>query len=710
MFSSLKSKLLCAFAAVAAAVALAGYVGMSAVEKTNSSLQYTTDNLAPSISHVGRIRYYAARALWQTNKAMSATLAGEPEEAKRAKQQRDEAFRQIDATIADYEKLEMKEAEKRPWQTLRSRLRDWRSNNDSIWSSMTSDHPKNAWAKIREPENVAAIESAITAMHEMMEAERGILKETGDHADELLSTTQKELWGFAVFSTLAALALGFVLTNSITRPLEQMKKAAQQIAEGDVAQNIEHRGKDELGALADSFRSLVDYISGTAEIAKALGNGNLNVHVQAKSDADVLSLSMGRAVTTLKSLLEELRTLIEGAEAGELGNRADTSRYQGAYAELLAGMNRVLAAVSEPIDEANRVLERVAARDLTARAQTNFQGHYAKMMTSLNRAAENLQDGMLQVATASEQVATASSQIAASSQSVAQGASEQASALEETSSALVQMAASTKQNAENANQANAMAENARRASSSGSQAMAQMTEAMNKIRTAAEGTAAIIRDINDITFQTNLLALNAAVEAARAGEAGRGFAVVAEEVRNLALRSKEAAKKTETLIGESMSLTQHGEEISARVNTTLSEIVGTVDKVSSLVSEIARSSQEQAEGIEQSNRAMSQVDQATQQAAANSEETSSAAEELSGQSQELISLVEQFQLGASDRKQTQRRTAAKFAAPRRAQRVARKSNGNGFADHGSNGHGSNGHAASAKSLIPIENDPDFADF
>ena len=110
------------------------------------------------------------------------------------------------------------------------------------------------------------------------------------------------------------------------------------------------------------------------------------------------------------------------------------------------------------------------------------------------------------------------------------------------------------------------------------------------------------------------------------------------------------------------------------------------------------------------NRAMSQVDQATQQAAANSEETSSAAEELSGQSQELISLVEQFQLGASDRKQTQRRTAAKFAAPRRAQRVARKSDGNGFADHGSNGHGSNGHAASAKSLIPIENDPDFADF
>jgi methyl-accepting chemotaxis protein len=174
--------------------------------------------------------------------------------------------------------------------------------------------------------------------------------------------------------------------------------------------------------------------------------------------------------------------------------------------------------------------------------------------------------------------------------------------------------------------------------------MEQMSGAMSKIRASAESTSQIIKDINEIAFQTNLLALNAAVEAARAGEAGRGFAVVAEEVRSLALRSKEAANKTEALIRESVKQAGEGESTSRHVSGKLGEIVGVIGKVNDIVAEIAASAREQATGIEQVTKAVDQMDQVVQQNAANSEEASSSAQELSGQAEELAATVGAFQL------------------------------------------------------------------
>ncbi len=224
--------------------------------------------------------------------------------------------------------------------------------------------------------------------------------------------------------------------------------------------------------------------------------------------------------------------------------------------------------------------------------------------SALKKIAESLNSG-------SEQVASASSQVSSSSQSLAQGASEQAASLEETSSSLEEMSSMTKRNADTAQHAN--------------ESMKRMSGAIGEIEKSATETARIVKVIDEIAFQTNLLALNAAVEAARAGEAGKGFAVVAEEVRNLAMRSAEAAKNTSALIEQSVNSARNGVKIAGEVAKVLDEI--------------ASASAEQAQGIGQVNTAVQQMDKVTQSNAAGAEESAAASEELNGQAEQLKAIV-----------------------------------------------------------------------
>lgn len=239
----------------------------------------------------------------------------------------------------------------------------------------------------------------------------------------------------------------------------------------------------------------------------------------------------------------------------------------------------------------------------------------------------------------SDQVASAAGQVASTSQSLAQGASEQASSIEEISSSLEEMSSMTRQNADNSRAATGLMTETNRTVQAADKSATDMEAAMDSIKTASDQTSRIIKTIDEIAFQTNLLALNAAVEAARAGEAGKGFAVVAEEVRNLAMRSAEAAKNTSSLIEDTLTRVDSGVQVVDNLKSALTQVTGAASKVSALVEEIAAASGEQAQGIDQVNSSITQMDKVTQGNAAAAEEGAAAAEQLSGQAASLSGTI-----------------------------------------------------------------------
>ena len=447
-----------------------------------------------------------------------------------------------------------------------------------------------------------------------------------------------------IVDVLALVMLSLWIVRDVMRTLVGLSTAATRVSSGDIEQTITYRSNDEIGALADSFRAMIDYLRGVAAAADGLAAGDLSARVAPRSDKDRLSINVARATSTLQELVRETGSLIEAAREGDLRRRGAPESFLGVYADLVRGTNDMLDALSAPITEASRVLESMASRDLTSRVDGQYRGDHATIKTALNTAADSLAAALGKVADSSGTVHDASEQITEQSRVLAAQAGQQAAALEEVSASLQELATMSQRNAESAAVARGIAGEAKSVAETGRQRMERLTNAMEQIRASSDATAKIVKTIDEIAFQTNLLALNAAVEAARAGDAGRGFAVVAEEVRNLAMRSADAAKTTASLIEESVRNADGGSSLNADVMTSLRSIEEHVQRVGNVVAEIAAASEQQRRGVEEITTATTQLNMITQQVASSSDASASMAKELSGQAESLTHLVGEFAL------------------------------------------------------------------
>uniref|UniRef100_C6E3T9 Methyl-accepting chemotaxis sensory transducer n=1 Tax=Geobacter sp. (strain M21) TaxID=443144 RepID=C6E3T9_GEOSM len=430
---------------------------------------------------------------------------------------------------------------------------------------------------------------------------------------------------------VAGMAIGFVISRMISGALAKGVGVANKLAQGDLSVEIGETSKDETGQLLAAMQTMINSIKGLA------------------NDSVMLS---GAAIE------------------GKLSTRADASKHQGAYREIIEGVNGTLDAVISPLNVAAEYVDRISKGDMPNKITDEYKGDFNEIKINLNmlihametitEAAKEVADGNLDVTiterssqdelmrslsnmvqklsvvvndvkSAADNVAAGSQQMSSGAEELSQGATEQAAAAEEASSSMEQMSANIKQNADNAMQTEKIAVKSATDAQEGGKAVTQTVSAMKEI-------AGKISIIEEIARQTNLLALNAAIEAARAGEHGKGFAVVASEVRKLAERSQMAAAEISELSSSSVDVAEKAGEM-------LSAMLPDIQRTAGLVQEISAASKEQDTGTEQINKAIQQLDQVIQQNAAAAEEMSATAEELANQSEQLQSTISFFKVG-----------------------------------------------------------------
>ncbi len=499
--------------------------------------------------------------------------------------------------------------------------------------------------------------------------------------------------------------------NNVGTVLQALQKELVRLNDASKEGLLSERGKPEQfqGAYAEIVRgvnAMLDAIllpigEGNRILAQ-ISSGKIDELIaQAyKGDHEKMKQAVNNVGTVLQRLHKELERLTEAANAGQLSERGKHEQFQGAYADIVRGVNGVLDAVIAPLNVAANYVDRISKGDVPPPITDAYHGDFNTIKNNLNtliaamdevtRAADEISHGNLTVRiqersphdrlmqalaamvndltrtvsdirTIAGEVSAASQSISTASIQISNGATTQAASAEEASSSMEEMVSNIKQNADNAQQTDKIANKSAKDAQESGRAVTEAVTAMKEI-------ADKISIIEEIARQTNLLALNAAIEAARAGEHGKGFAVVAAEVRKLAERSQKAA-------GEINQLSSTTVKVSEKAGEMLEKLVPDIQKTAELVQEITAASKEQDTGAEQINKALQQLEKVIQQNASASEEMASTTEELTGQSDQLMSALGFFRTGDDAAGRSARPAAAKAARPPEATGRAGKSNG-----------------------------------
>jgi len=190
--------------------------------------------------------------------------------------------------------------------------------------------------------------------------------------------------------------------NNVATVLQGLQKELMRLTDASKDGQLSERGKAEhfQGAYGDIVRgvnAMLDAIllpigEGNRILAQ-ISNGKIDELIAQtyKGDHEKMKQAVNNVATVLQGLQKELIHLTDASKDGQLSERGKAEHFQGAYGDIVRGVNAMLDAILLPIGEGNRILAQISGGKIDELIAQTYKGDHEKMKQAVNNVGSVLQ-------------------------------------------------------------------------------------------------------------------------------------------------------------------------------------------------------------------------------------------------------------------------------------------------------------------------------
>lgn len=200
-----------------------------------------------------------------------------------------------------------------------------------------------------------------------------------------------------VIMVVVMVGISVAMTRTIRLSLQQVEKATEQIAAGEVDITLVKKNNDEFGQMIDGFQQVVDNVKSYANIAEEVADGNMTVNVTPRTEKDVLGISLKKlvvrnnhALTNISdSSYQVMTSATQVASASEALAQGSTEQ-ASAIQEITASIDDIADKTKKNAEEANEAAELVSQAIKDVKQGNEQMQEMMVAMQDINNSSESI--------------------------------------------------------------------------------------------------------------------------------------------------------------------------------------------------------------------------------------------------------------------------------------------------------------------------------